>query len=50
MIDTISVKEMGKIKRWMIDKKRSKRKNNIVIKGIKLKGDERVMGVDGLKE
>lgn len=37
--DKLSVKEVKKIKRWMIDKERSERKNNIVIKGIKLEGD-----------
>lgn len=39
--DRLSLREVGKLKRWMKDKEKWDRRNNIVIKGVSMEGDEK---------
>lgn len=34
--DRLSIREVGKVKKWMSDKKRMERRNNIILKGIEV--------------
>lgn len=39
--DRLSIKEVGKLKRW--DKEKKERKNNILLKGMRREGDEKIL-------
>lgn len=39
--DRLSNVKVGKLKKWVSNKKKEERRNNIVLKGVKIKGKER---------
>lgn len=41
--DRLSNVEVGKLKKWVSNKKKEEKKNNIVLKGVKIKGKERII-------
>lgn len=41
--DRLSNVEVGKLKKWVSNKKKEERRNNIVLKGVKIKGKERII-------
>lgn len=38
--DRLSIAEVGKLKKWMTDREKEERRNNIVSKGIRMEGEE----------
>lgn len=41
--DRLSNVEVGKLKKWVSNKKKEERRNNKVLKGVKIKGKERII-------
>lgn len=41
--ESLSIAEVGKLKKWLIKKEREERRNNIVLKGVRMEGDERLI-------
>lgn len=42
--DRLSFREVGKLKKWIVDKEKEERRNNIVIKGMRITGGENCRG------